>query len=132
MSLKFGPTFLAKISDFFQPLFRDAVASDGEWLPYELRPTVYRKNTRVNLRTSPKPTGYFVWPEIQSVVIVFTDKNVEYNYQDRAKLSEAVCYLKENKIPKINFVRGAFKTTALITVIILLLLLISQFGARSL
>lgn len=118
----------SSIVDYFNRPGPTAAAGDPSWIAYELRPTSYRRDIRVNIGGRSNLTGYYTEKKENKIVIVRTDKVLEYSYSRVEDFESAISDLTASEVPVINFGRGVLKALMAIAIFLIFLQLVASFG----
>ena len=110
-----------KASDVFHGRGAIRVENDVPWIPYELRPVIYRQNPNAILVSIRGLTGYYLEHGDRTVVVVFTDRIVRSSYDDNDGFQSAISDLDSAKVRRIEFRHGVVRAILLFSVCILLL-----------
>nr|WP_278116418.1 hypothetical protein [Mesorhizobium sp. WSM4875]WIE94793.1 hypothetical protein P9270_030165 [Mesorhizobium sp. WSM4875] len=97
------------------------VPSGYQRVPFEHRPVRRFKNIPVRQRLRGGPNSFYLSPQGNSVVLVYDDELVEFEFDDMSMLREQVRLLETLKVRRSDFLEGLAKIIVTLGVIVVFL-----------
>ena len=90
-------------------------------IPFEHRPMRRFKNIPVRPRRTGGPNSFYVSPQGNSVVLVYDDELVEFEFDDMSMLRTQIWQLENLKVRRVDFAEGLVKIIVILAMLVVFL-----------